>query len=107
MCETLMSDVVAPEAHQNDWLGSADLLSIHYARISMVGGYTEDLKKPQNCQNWGVGACAGWACPGQYSIFFHLPKILVTQTLYSPMINDFLLYNSLVPRPLPDFILQP
>ena len=27
--------------------------------FSMVGDYTEDLKKPQNCQNWGVGTCAG------------------------------------------------
>jgi len=32
----------------------------------MVGGYMENLKKPQNCQNWGVGACVGvGACPGQ------------------------------------------
>ena len=27
--------------------------------FSMVGGYTENLEKPQNCQNWGVGACSG------------------------------------------------
>ena len=27
--------------------------------FNMVGGYTEDLKKPQNCQNWGMGASAG------------------------------------------------
>ena len=27
--------------------------------FSMVGSYTEDLKKSQNCQNWGVGACTG------------------------------------------------
>ena len=32
---------------------------IHYAKFSMVGGYTENLEKPQNCQNWGVGACSG------------------------------------------------
>ena len=30
-------------------------------KFCMVGGYTEDLEKPQNCQNLGVGAC-----PGQY-----------------------------------------
>ena len=24
--------------------------------FSMVGNYIEDLEKPQNCQNWGVGA---------------------------------------------------
>ena len=24
--------------------------------------YMEDLEKPQNCQNWGMGGCAGiWA----------------------------------------------
>ena len=34
-------------------------LQIHYARISMVGGYTENLEKLQNCQKWGVGACSG------------------------------------------------
>ena len=26
-------------------------------KFSMVAGYTEDLKKPQNGQNWKVGAC--------------------------------------------------
>ena len=25
----------------------------------MESGSTENLKKPQNCQNWGVGACLG------------------------------------------------
>ena len=33
-------------------------LWIHYA-FSMVGGYMENLEKPQNCQNWGMGACKG------------------------------------------------
>ena len=33
----------------------------------MVGGYTENPEKPQNCKNWGVGACMGMgACLGQY-----------------------------------------
>ena len=27
--------------------------------FSMVGGYMENLEKPQNCQNWGVGTCSG------------------------------------------------
>ena len=27
--------------------------------FSMVGGYTENLEKQQNYQNWGVGACSG------------------------------------------------
>ena len=25
----------------------------------MVGSYTENPEKPQNCQNWGVGTCPG------------------------------------------------
>ena len=37
--------------------------------FSMVGGYTENLEKPQKCQNWGVGACSGMgAYSGQYGI---------------------------------------
>ena len=28
-------------------------------KFSMVGSYTENLEKPQSCQNWGVGAYAG------------------------------------------------
>jgi len=39
--------------------------TFHYARISMVGGYTENPEKPQNCQKWGVGACSG-----QYGIYY-------------------------------------
>ena len=36
--------------------------------FSMVGDYIEDLEKPQNCQNWGVGSLAhtcnnGFLCP--------------------------------------------
>ena len=42
--ETLMLDVVAPEVHQNDCSYVCELLSIHHARISMVGSYMEDLK---------------------------------------------------------------
>ena len=41
--------------------------------FSMVGGYTENPEKPQNCQNWVVGACTGMgACSGQYGIFWFL-----------------------------------
>ena len=33
----------------------------------MVGSYTENSEKPQNCQNWGVGACPGMGiCLGHY-----------------------------------------
>ena len=39
--------------------------------FSMVGSNTENLEKPQNCQNWGVGTCAAGmgACSGQYSMY--------------------------------------
>ena len=37
--------------------------------FNIVGGYTENLEKPQNCQKLWVGACAGMGtCPGQYGI---------------------------------------
>ena len=59
MCEPfLMPDVMAPKVHQNNrsYVSSADLPSD--SEFSMVGGYTENPEKPQNCQNWGVGACS-------------------------------------------------
>ena len=46
-----------------------------YLRFTMqefgtVGGYTENLTKPQNCQNLGVGICAQMgACLGQYGTY--------------------------------------
>ena len=41
----------------------------------MVGGYTENLEKPQNCQNWGVGTCAGMgAYLGQYSMYMYIAE---------------------------------
>ena len=44
--------------------------------FSMVGGYTENLEKPQNCQNWGVGACADMGtCPGQYCLRTWMARI--------------------------------
>jgi len=64
VCEPLMPDVMAPKAHQNNrrYVSSADLPSD--SEFSMVGGYTENPEKPQNCQNWGVGTCAGMGtCP--------------------------------------------
>ena len=60
-----MPDVVAPKTHSNNhsYVSSTDLPS----EFSMVGGYTENLEKPQNCQNWVVGACTGiGTCLGQY-----------------------------------------
>ena len=51
VCKPLMPDV----------LSLRDLCRFGFTmqKFSMVGGYTENLEKPQNCQNWGVGACSG------------------------------------------------
>ena len=70
MCETLMPDVVVPETHQKDRSYVREISEPTYFRFttqecSMVGGYTEDLKKPQNCQNWGVSACPEALVRGQ------------------------------------------
>ena len=70
--EPLMPDVVSPKVHQNNssYVSSAELPSDSLREnFSMVGGYTENPEKSQNCQNWGVGACMGMdACLEQYSI---------------------------------------
>ena len=69
VCETSMPDVMAPEAHQNDRSYVRELSRPTSIQLSMVGGYTKDLKKSLNCQNWGVGACTRMgACPGQSGI---------------------------------------
>ena len=54
--QTLVPNVVVPEAHQNDRSYVRELtantnceLSSHYTRICMIGGYTKDLEKLQNC----------------------------------------------------------
>ena len=62
-CETLLLNVVVPEVHQND--------------------HSHELKKPQNCQNWAVGACAGMgAYLGQYSkTFLYKKEMLLVGTL--------------------------
>ena len=63
-----MPDVVAPEAHRMIAAMDGSSLDFQFTmqEFSMVGGYTEDLKNPQNCQNWEVGAYSGvGACPGQ------------------------------------------
>ena len=74
MCEPLMPDVVASEAHQNDHSYVSEFSRPTFNSICtnfMMGGYTEDLKK--NCQNWAVGACVGMgARPGQYGIYIYI-----------------------------------
>ena len=68
-----MPDVVVPEAHQNDCSYVSEFSGSTFDSICtnfMAGGYTDDLKNKQNCQNWAVGVCMGMgACPGQYSIY--------------------------------------
>ena len=56
VCANLMS--WRPKRIRAMW-AQRTYLRIHYARISVMGGYTENLEKPQNCQKWGVGACSG------------------------------------------------
>ena len=46
VCKPLMPDVVLPEAHQKDCSNVSEL-----SRPTMVGRYTENLKKTQNCKN--------------------------------------------------------
>ena len=57
---------------------SADLHTFGFTtwEFSVVGSYTENPEKPQNCQNWGVGACTGMgACSGQYGTSHHNLKV--------------------------------
>ena len=62
----------APEVHQNDCSYVCELSGSPFEELSMVGSYVlyaQDLKKPHNSQNWGVGACVGMGdCVGQYII---------------------------------------
>ena len=58
VCEALLLDVVAFKVHHNGHsnvleLGGPTFDSITTQEFSMVDDYMEDLKKPQNCQNWG------------------------------------------------------
>ena len=60
VCEPSMPDVVASKAQ-------SQLCEFRFntQEVSTVGGYTENLEKPQNNQNWRAGACSG-----QYGIYF-------------------------------------
>ena len=71
----------APEAHQNDQSYVRELSGPIYFRFitkefSMEGGYTEDLINPQNCQNWGVGACPYILQPEWFWLLLH--KVVYT-----------------------------
>ena len=67
VCEPLMPDVVASKAQSELCELSGSTFEFNAQEFSMVGGYMENLKKPQNHQNWGMGACSGvGTCSGQY-----------------------------------------
>ena len=68
LCKPLMPDVrnVTQSASEQLQL-SGPTFRFTMREFSMVDGYTENLEKSQNCQNWGVGAYTGMgACSGQY-----------------------------------------
>ena len=72
--EPLMPNVAAPKAHQNNrsYVSSADLPSDSLRKNLTWWAVTQrTLEKPQNCQNWGMGACMGMGTfPGQYGIWY-------------------------------------
>ena len=58
MCKTLMPDVVAPEAHQND---RSYVHELSRSEFSMVGSYTEDLTHHKTVKIRGWVLARGWA----------------------------------------------
>ena len=69
VCKPLMPNVVASKPHKNNhsYVSSADLPSDSLCKN--LACWAEDLEKPQNCQNWGVGTWLGMgACLVQYCI---------------------------------------
>ena len=65
VCRTLMLDVMAPEAHQNDhcyvYMSAADLLLIDYTRIQHGGQLHVDLKKHKTVKIGGWTLAQGRA----------------------------------------------
>ena len=65
--EPLIPDVVASKTQLQLCEFSGPTFRFITQEFSMVGGYTQNLKKPENYQNWRVGACSGvGAFSGQY-----------------------------------------
>ena len=76
VCEPLMPGVVVSKLHQNNrsYVSSVDLPSDSLRKnLASWAVNTENLEKPQNCQNWRVGACSG-----QYSI---ITKMLLSSII--------------------------
>ena len=90
VCEPLMPRCVVQSASELLQL-SGPTFGFTTREISMVGGYTENPKKPQNGQNWGVGAYTGMgACSGQYSIYLNLIQSHQDSLVF---IKLYVLYN--------------
>ena len=68
VCETLMLDVVAPEAHQNDCSYVRELSRPTFDSLSKhLAWWAVTRMSLKNCQNLEVGTYVGMgACPGQY-----------------------------------------
>ena len=58
VCEPLMPRCVAQNASELLQL-SGPTFGFTTREFSMVGSYTENPEKPQNCQNWGGGRLLG------------------------------------------------
>ena len=63
MSKTLMPDVMVPEAHQNNHSYVCELSGLTFDslhnNLAWWAVTWRVSKNPQNCQNWGVGACSG------------------------------------------------
>ena len=63
LCEPLMPNVMRPKR-------SGPTFEFTAQEFNMVGGYTENLEKPHNCQNLGVSTCVVMdTYPGQRGKF--------------------------------------
>ena len=90
VCETLMPlllDVMAPEVHRNDHSYVRELSKPTFDSLCKNLAWwavtrRSSKKQTQNCQNWGVGACAGMgAYPGQYGKTFLYKKEMLETLL--------------------------
>ena len=61
VCKLSMPDVVASKAQSQLCELTGSTIGFDAQEFSMVGAYTENLKKPQNGQNWGWVLARGWA----------------------------------------------
>ena len=70
----------------SEWLQLAQQTYFRFTthKFILMGCYTEDLIKPQNCQNWWVGACTGMGtCLEQYGNTDLTGQCCLHSTVYS------------------------